>query len=302
MRATADTKMTTKWARMCPLLAGLILGITPDLGAEETPTVVTLAGKPVPDARLRDALLQCKDNAPDLNPSTCLDRYWVPRWLLDEQASADKLHESEALVEVRRKVLSTRLLEKVSEQAERPSAKEVESYLREHQREFSKPLRVRIFRILVSTEEKAKELLASLDETTTLADFRALSREHSIDQATNERGGDLGFVWPDGSTDIPQVSANKSLYEAASSLEDGQFAGVPIPEGKHFAVLWRRGSLPAESMGEHSTRLARLRLEEKKAHEAVESLLSKLSKNVTRRDDELLGKLRRPEATLFREP
>src|SRR5690606_20749765 len=96
-------------------------------------------------------------------------------------------------------------------------------------------------------------------------------------------------------------SADESLYEAASSLEDGGFASEPIPEGKHFAVLWRRGSLPAESMGEHSTRLARLRLEEKKAHEAVRALLSKLSKDVSRRDDELLGKLPRPEAALFRE-
>jgi hypothetical protein len=174
--------------------------------------------------------------------------------------------------------------------------------LKKHERDFEKPLRIRIFRILVSTEEAAKDVLGKLKATTTIADFRKLARDLSIDRATNERGGDLGFVWPDGSTDVPQVSADPALYTAARELVDGEFSKAPVKEGKHFAVLWRRGTLPAQLAEESSRDLARVRLLEENAASAAASLLSQLAKTVVGRDDELLGKLRRPEATLFREP
>src|SRR5690606_33712253 len=121
-----------------------------------------------------------------------------------------------------------------------------------HEREFVKPLRVRIFRILVKTEQAALEILAKLGATTSISDFRKLARDHSVDKATNERGGDLGFVWPDGSSDVPQVSADPALYAAAIELADGEFSKSPIAEGDHFAVLWRRGSLPATARDDSS--------------------------------------------------
>lgn len=297
-----DVTAKMRLARVCLLSTALVLGATPKINAQEETPLVSVAGKAVPKLEVEDALRQCRHNAPDVELGECIDRYWVPRWLLDERARSEKLDQTDALLRARRQILATRLTEKLSNDAPEPTDAEIEAYLQKHERDFEKPLRIRIFRILVSNENKANQLLEKLNETTTIADFRSLAREHSVDRATNERGGDLGFVWPDGSTDVPQVSAETSLYEAASELEDGEFAEAPVPEGKHFAVLWRRGSLPAETTNESSRRVARLRIIEKKAEEATRSLLAKLSEQVTNRDNELLGKLRRPEATLFREP
>jgi hypothetical protein len=112
----------------------------------------------------------------------------------------------------------------------------------------------------------------------------------------------LGFVWPDGSTDVPQVSAEKILYEKALQLQDGEVLREAIPEGKRFAVLWRRGSLPEVKVDESSRELARRALREKQTEEATLALLKKLESRVSSRDDDLLKKLRRDEATLFREP
>src|SRR5690606_14494267 len=152
------------------------------------------------------------------------------------------LLKSPALSHVRADMLHTRLVETIAQGVPQPSEAEVNAYLKKHQRDFEKPLRIRIFRILVDKEEDARSILQKVTPTTTLTDFRAWARDHSIDRATNQRAGDLGFVWPDGSTDIPQVSAEPSLYQAALPLRDGEFAKEPVLEGARYAVLWRRGS------------------------------------------------------------
>jgi hypothetical protein len=279
-----------------------ISGLSVPSRAEAPQTGVTIGGQPIAGQQVKIALGECHKNAAHLAAADCLDRYWVVRWLLDAEASARKLVAAEPVVAKRRRILSSRVLETFAERAREPSPEEIDSYLKKHERDFVKPLRVRIFRILVSTEEKAQEISGDLRPTTTIAEFRALARDHSIDRATNERGGDLGFVWPDGSTDMPQVSADPALYAAAVELADGEFSRAPIPEGKHFAVVWRRGSLPAEADDKSARSLVRLRLLEADAERRTASLLTQLAKEVAGRNDELLGKLRRPEATLFREP
>lgn len=269
----------------------------------QTPSApITLGGEPVSATQVESAVLQCQKHAAEMTVAECLDRYWVPRWLLDAEAREQKLAGAEHLIETRREILSTRLLQLLAEQTKAPTPSEIDSYLKKQERDFVKPLRVRIFRILLKTEEKAREILAKLDATTSILAFRKLARDHSIDKATNERGGDLGFIWPDGSTDVPEVSADPALYTAALGLADGEFSQVPVAEGSYFAVLWRRGSLPAQEKDNSHRSLAHARLLEEKAAARATSLLAELGKEVVGRNDELLGKLRRPEASLFRAP
>lgn len=286
----------------CAALTGSIHSSARTTNAEAASPALTIRGEAISSEDVKRAVAQCRANAAELKTVACLDRYWVPRWLLDFEARDQKLAGSEVLLQERKDILATRLLENIAEQTPEPSAPEIDSYLKKHERDFVKPLRIRIFRILVSTEEKAREVLGKLSAKTSISDFRKLARDHSIDRATNERGGDLGFVWPDGSTDVPQVSADPFLYAAALNIVDGEFSKTPIQEGQHFAVIWRRGTLPAQGVEESKRSLVRLRLLEEQAGRQVASLLEDLAKSVVGRNDDLLGKLRRPEATLFREP
>jgi hypothetical protein len=226
----------------------------------------------------------------------------VPRWLLDREVDESGLAQSPKMQHRLADLLHRALVASLHEGVGPASEAEVSSYLKTHARDFHKPLRIRIFRILLDGEDDAKKLLGELTPDTSIEAFRKLARERSVDRATNERGGDLGFVWPDGSTDVPQVSAEKILYEKALQLQDGEVLREAIPEGKRFAVLWRRGSLPEVKVDESSRELARRALREKQTEEATLALLKKLESRVSSRDDDLLKKLRRNEATLFREP
>lgn len=263
---------------------------------------VLVGGAPIPPAQVERALVDCSRQAPQLKPDVCLDTYFSPRWLLDREAQTRNLAQAPAMAHRAADLLHRHLVSELYMEGGEPNVTEIDKYLKDHRRDFEKPLRIRIFRILVATQEEAESLIKKLKPNTKVEEFRALAREQSLDRATNERGGDLGFVWPDGSTDVPQVSAEPSLYSAALSLKDGQFSASPIPEGERFAVLWRRGSLPAQPLSAESREVARLRIIERRGEAQVATLLSQLfKKHVTERDDVLLGKLRRKESSLFEE-
>ncbi len=260
----------------------------------------------LPPAQVEAALSACVKNAKERPADACINDYFVPRWLLDAEAQALNLKSAPAVRHVTRNLLHQALVRSLSEQVlseqGSPSESQVKSYLEKHARDFQKPLRLRLFRLLFNDRAKAEETLAQLNGATDIETFRKLARENSVDRATKERGGDLGFVWPDGSTDVPEVRVEPALYQAAKALFDGQICPEVIPEGKRFAVLWRRGSLPEVPRDEASTELARVRVREAETEKALVSLLGRLKKDVSGRQSILLGKLRRKEATLFQEP
>jgi peptidyl-prolyl cis-trans isomerase C len=151
-------------------------------------------------------------------------------------------HERETL----RQALDTSL--KLQALADKPvTAEELKGYFDANKSRFEQPLRLRIWRILLDDEAAAKRVLAEAKAAGTPAKWSELARDNSVDQATNLRQGDLGFVHPDGMTDAPRVRVDPALFRAAQALKDGEFAAEPILEGKKFAVLWRRGSLPAKA-------------------------------------------------------
>lgn len=270
--------------------------------ASDESSGVTVAGEPVPKSAVVAALDSCATHAADLELDVCLRSYFVPRWLLDQEAATRSLGETPAMKARQATLLAEALMERIAEETKEPSATEISEYLKANERDFEKPLRIRVFRILFERREEAEDLIVELTPETTVEEFRKWARELSVDQATNERAGDLGFLWPDGSTDVPQVSAEKSLYEAALPLKDGEFSKVPVEEAGRFAVVWRRGSLPPIEPDEASRDLARGALRERAADQAIASLLQKLAPRVTKKNTDLLGKLRRKEATLFDEP
>lgn len=84
--------------------------------------------------------------------------------------------------------------------------------------------------IVVDSEEAAQEILTLLQQG---ADFVALARERSVDVATKDNGGDLGW--------FPQGLVVPELEVAAFALQPGQVSGVVrLGEGYHIVQVVER--------------------------------------------------------------
>lgn len=125
------------------------------------------------------------------------------------------------------------------------TAAEVQAYFEQHAERFDTPRRVRIWRVQLADQALAKKLIADAQGPGGPKRWRDFARENSLDTATKLRDGDLGFVRPDGSTEVPRVKVDPALFAAVDKLADGQLAPEPVASNGGFAVVWRRGSLPA---------------------------------------------------------
>lgn len=86
--------------------------------------------------------------------------------------------------------------------------------------------------IMVGSEEEAQQILTMLQEG---ADFVALARDHSLDLATKDNGGDLGW--------FPRGLVALELENAAFALQPGQVSGmVHLGEGYHVIQVVERES------------------------------------------------------------
>jgi len=124
-------------------------------------------------------------------------------------------------------------------------AADIERYYRAHVAEYQRPERIRLFRILVADEALARKIIGEVRGKDGLERWNRLARDHSLDASTKLRGGLLGFVGPNGHTSVPQLEVDPALHAAASKLKDGEVVPQPVKEGARFAVVWRRGTLPA---------------------------------------------------------
>lgn len=101
--------------------------------------------------------------------------------------------------------------------------------------------------IVVDSEESAREILAMLQQG---ADFAALAREYSLDQATKDNGGDLGW--------FPRKLVAPELENAAFALQPGQVSdAVRLGEEVHILqVVEREAARPLEPEVQLDLRLA----------------------------------------------
>ncbi len=150
---------------------------------------------------------------------------------------------------LRDEALRAALRRKLRREAAAASASEAEvkAFYEEHRRHFERPRCIHLARILMASPSRAANLVAQLRQGS-LADFRRAARDHSLDEATNMRGGDLGCVMPNGHTHRPQVRVAPALFEAADPAADGALVPRVVPEGKYSSVVWRVGSRPAQIM------------------------------------------------------
>jgi peptidyl-prolyl cis-trans isomerase C len=122
---------------------------------------------------------------------------------------------------------------------------EVRAYYTQHVDHYDTPERVSVWRILCRSREEAASVLESAKKDTTPTGFMQLARDHSLDKATSMRGGNLGFLGPDGTSNEAGLKADPALVKAAASVKDGELVPAPVPEGGYFSVVWRRGTVGA---------------------------------------------------------
>ncbi|HEY6729221.1 MAG TPA: peptidyl-prolyl cis-trans isomerase [Polyangiaceae bacterium] len=217
----------------------------------------------------------------------------LPRLLLAEEARARNSSETLAVKQQVNRALVQALQE--SERAHANTAvtdAAVKSYFDEHRAELSHPERIRVFRLLVADRAAAQKLLEKARTIKDMAEWRALVRDHSIDQATRLRGGDLGFVHPNGDTEVPSLRATRELFDAAAKVRDGELVPELVAEGKHFGVVWRRGSLAAvePQLADHAPRIRQLLIEDR-TRQALDALVAQRQSDVERGELALLDEL-----------
>jgi peptidyl-prolyl cis-trans isomerase C len=129
-------------------------------------------------------------------------------------------------------------------------AQEIERYYEANRSRYDTPERLFLFRILTPTREAAEKVLAMAKKDPTLENFTKLAHDLSIDKTTALRAGNLGYLSPDGTSSEAGLSVDPALVKAAALVKDGEFVPEPVAEkspqgGPGFAVVWRRGTVPA---------------------------------------------------------
>ncbi|HSO39424.1 MAG TPA: peptidyl-prolyl cis-trans isomerase [Labilithrix sp.] len=168
---------------------------------------------------------------------------------------------------------------------------DVRQYYEQNRSRFDSPERINLWRILCKTREEAVSVLETARRDSSIAKYNDLAREHSIDKATNLRGGNLGFVGPDGASNEAGVKVDPALVKAAQAVKDGELVPQPVAEGASFAVVWRRGTVPANRRTvEESSAQIRSALFRERTEAAEKKLIDDLrAKNVKEVNEGLLG-------------
>lgn len=122
---------------------------------------------------------------------------------------------------------------------------DVRAYFEANRARYDAPERIRVARILCRTRDEALAVLAAAKADPSAKNFADLARDHSIDKATNLRGGDEGFLAEDGASNEPGLRVDPAIVRAARTVADGELVPHPVPEGDAFAVIARRGTIAA---------------------------------------------------------
>ncbi len=143
---------------------------------------------------------------------------------------------------------------------------EVQAYYDTHQAEFATD-RVKASHILVADEALAKDIRAKL--TANPGQFENLAKEHSIDKANADKGGDLGF--------FGRGRMVKEFEDAAFALtEDGQISDpIQTRFGYHVIKRTEREEGKVKPFEEVKSQI-RIRLMNEKRRQRTEEFLAKL--------------------------
>jgi peptidyl-prolyl cis-trans isomerase C len=233
-----------------------------------------------------------------------LEELLVPRALLREGARRIGLERTPALLGGRDEILRGALLGELARQlATAVGEGDVRAFYAAHASSYREPEGILIWRLLAKDDKTARELIERAKSLDVPA-WSQLVREHSLDTATNMRSGNLGYVFADGQTERPQLRVDARLFAAAQRIKDGMLVPEPVPEGDHFAVIWRRAHRPASARPLESVResIRIILLEQRLDAERTRLLAALRESRVAEYHPELLEEWQPEEPALTRRP
>lgn len=104
---------------------------------------------------------------------------------------------------------------------------EVEAYMRAHQEEFRPRIQLKLQHIVSANRDQAQR---ALDDLAKGESFAQVARERSLDDATRNSGGDLGWLEDDDPFIHPEV------MKAAISLKPGEVSKPVEADGRYVIV------------------------------------------------------------------
>jgi peptidyl-prolyl cis-trans isomerase C len=212
-----------------------------------------------------------------------LERVLVREALFAEGARADRLAELPEVDERIRNALKSATLAKIRLETtvEGITDDEVSAYYAANRAKFHAPPRIALWRILVASADEAAAIIAEAQKDLTPKRWNELAREKSLDKATAMRGGNLGFVAPDGSTAEAGVKVDPALLVAAIEVKDAELVPRPVKEGDRWAVVWRRQSMKAVARSlEQEGASIRQVLAHNKTEDRIKAVVANLRKDV----------------------
>ena len=143
-----------------------------------------------------------------------------------EELKKANITEEELKERIKPSVVQTALYAEITKDVKVDEAKEKTYYSANPVMYTEKPNRVKVAHILVATEEEAAAIKKRLDEG---EDFVALAKEKSIDTASKDTGGDLGFV------EYTETQIDPTFLKAAIATAKGKVsAPVKSESGVHL--------------------------------------------------------------------
>ncbi|NGQ96413.1 peptidylprolyl isomerase [Brevibacillus sp. SYP-B805] len=139
---------------------------------------------------------------------------------LKEQAGTD-------LDALRQEVTYQLLLQELATRDIAVSEDEMKNEYNKHKDRYAKPMRARVWQIVVASQAEAKQVQRELQAG---ANFSTLAKERSIDTLTAANGGDLGWVSSEDQ-DLPD-----QMKETIASLPLNQDSN-PIPLDGQYAII-----------------------------------------------------------------
>lgn len=174
-----------------------------------------------------------------------LEKVLIPELLLSEGAKKRGLVEQPDVRARVRDTYRSALIAKLRDDATASvTDDDVKAFFEQNRARFEAKERIQVWRILTASKEDALKIIAEAKQAPP-DKWMALSRDKSLDKATSQRGGNLGFLDEGGGSSEPAVRADPLLFAAAKKVKDGELLTEPVPEGDKWAVVWRRGSTPA---------------------------------------------------------
>ncbi len=185
-------------------------------------------------------------STPAIQRRAFLERVMVRDALLAQGGAEHGIADREDIRERSRAVLRNEMLAHLRSEVAHSNPVDdaaVKAYYEKNASKFRSPERRALWIIATRTEAEAVEVLAELKKDSSPKHWGELARAKSIDGFTAMRGGNLGFVSPDGTTPEPGVKVSSTILDAVDKLKDGDVTLEPIHDHDRWAVVWRRQTM-----------------------------------------------------------